>query len=108
MSRARACDSWGRGTAASSTEKGSLFLRAHPLVTRSRRYTWFQEMMSLVVRNRLRPASDTNVKLCNVKSKHARTIGGGLASAIVSNLTVEAAVDEWVARYPAMAELDRE
>ncbi|GMI21435.1 hypothetical protein TeGR_g6424 [Tetraparma gracilis] len=38
----------------------------------------------------------------------AKVIGGALASCIAANLTAPAAVDEWILRYPAMGELDRE
>ena len=40
--------------------------------------------------------------------KYAATIGSALASCIVANLTAQAAVEEWISRYPAMRELDQE
>ena len=40
--------------------------------------------------------------------KEGETIGRGLAMALVSNLTAEAAVDEWVLKYNrSLGELDR-
>jgi TRAP-type mannitol/chloroaromatic compound transport system permease small subunit len=35
-------------------------------------------------------------------------MGSGLAISLASNLTAEAAVDEWIGKYPALKELDRE
>jgi hypothetical protein len=40
--------------------------------------------------------------------KQANVIGRALASSIASNLTAPAAVDEWILRYPAMKEMERE
>ncbi|GMI30122.1 hypothetical protein TeGR_g9758 [Tetraparma gracilis] len=54
------------------------------------------------------PAGDSKAKLCNVSTKEAKVIGGALASCIAANLTAPAAVDEWILRYPAMGELERE
>jgi hypothetical protein len=72
------------------------------------KYAWFEALLSRVVANKLRPAGDSRTKLCNMSEKQARVIGGGLASAIAANLTAPAAIDEWILRYPAMGELDRE
>jgi hypothetical protein len=69
---------------------------------------WFQVLLAKIVGNKLRPAGDSSVKLCNMTKKQAAVIGGALASCIMANLTAHAAVDEWVLRYPAMGELDRE
>jgi hypothetical protein len=60
------------------------------------------------VENKLRPAGDSKAKLCNMSAKEAKVIGGALASCIAANLTAPAAVDEWMLRYPAMGELERE
>jgi hypothetical protein len=73
-----------------------------------KKYAWMQAMLASAVANKLRPASDCKVKLCNVTVKEAKVIGGALASAILANLTAQAAVDEWILRYPAMGELERE
>jgi hypothetical protein len=65
-------------------------------------------LLAKVVANKLRPAGDSKTKLCNMSVKQANIIGGALASCIAANLTAPAAVDEWMLRYPAMGELDRE
>ena len=65
-------------------------------------------MLARVAANKLWPASDSKGKLCNVTVKEANLFGGALASAILANLTAQAAVDEWILRYPAMGELERE
>jgi hypothetical protein len=71
-------------------------------------HAWFEVLLKRVVANKLRPAGDSEVKLCNMSAKQANVIGGALASCIAANLTAPAAVDEWMLRYPAMGELDRE
>ena len=43
-----------------------------------------------------------------MSNKHAYTIGAALASCIAANLTAQAAVDEWIIRFPALRELDLE
>jgi hypothetical protein len=72
------------------------------------RHEWFEVLLAKVVANKLRPAGDSKAKLCNMSAKEAKVIGGALASCIAANLTAPAAVDEWMLRYPAMGELERE
>ncbi|GMI24816.1 hypothetical protein TeGR_g13144, partial [Tetraparma gracilis] len=72
------------------------------------KHEWFEVLLTKVVANKLRPAGDSKAKLCNMSAKEARVIGGALASCIAANLTAPAAVDEWILRYPAMGELERE
>jgi hypothetical protein len=72
------------------------------------KHEWFEVLLAKVVANKLRPAGDSKTKLCNMSAKQARIIGGALASCIAANLTAPAAVDEWILRYPAMGELERE
>jgi hypothetical protein len=71
------------------------------------KYEFFEAMMARVVHNKLRPAGDVKTKLCNLSLKKGRTIGAGLAMCLASALTAEAAVDEWIGKYPALKELDR-
>ena len=85
-----------------------LFKRFRGLGEIGRRYEFFQPMMARVVRNTLKPAGDVKSKLCSVSLKEGETIGRGLAMALASNLTAEAAVDEWVLKYKmSLGELDR-
>jgi hypothetical protein len=70
-------------------------------------YGFFEGMMVEIVRNRLRPARDVSRKLCNLRANEGATIGSGLAISLASNLTSEAAVEEWIVKYPALRELDR-
>jgi hypothetical protein len=72
------------------------------------KYEFFEAMMARVVQNKLRPAGDVKTKLCNVSSREGATMGGGLSVSLASSLTAEAAVDEWIAKYPALKELDTE
>ena len=72
------------------------------------KHEWFAVLLTKIVENKLRPAGDSKAKLCNMSEKEAKVIGGALASCIAANLTAPAAVDEWILRYPAMGELERE
>ena len=72
------------------------------------KYEWFEVLLAKVVANKLRPAGDSKTKLCNMSVKQAKIIGGALASCIAANLTAKAAVNEWIERYPATKELERE
>jgi len=72
-----------------------------------RRYEFFEGMMARVMRSTLKPAGDAKSKLSNVSLKEGETIGRGLSMALASNLTAEAAVDEWILKYRSLAELDR-
>jgi len=86
----------------------ALFVKNKGLKEVARKYAWMEVMLASVAANKLRPASDCKVKLCNITEKDSKVIGGALASAILANLTAQAAVDEWILRYPAMGELERE
>ena len=71
-------------------------------------YSFFQPMMTRVIENKLRTAGDVKSKLCSVSANEGRTIGAGLAMALASNLTAEAAVDEWVLKHKRiLGELDK-
>jgi hypothetical protein len=72
------------------------------------KHEWFEALLAKVVANKLWPAGDSKAKLYNTSIKQANIIGGALASCIAANLTAPAAVDEWILRYPAMGELERE
>jgi len=65
-------------------------------------------MMTRVVENKLRVAVVVETRLCDVSKQEGRTMAGGLAIAMASNLTAEAGVDEWVLKYPALTEIDKE
>jgi hypothetical protein len=74
----------------------------------SAKYEFVEGLLARMVQNKLRPARDVSTRLCNVSKKEGRTIGSGLAMSLASNLTAEAAVDEWIGKYPALQEIDRE
>jgi hypothetical protein len=73
-----------------------------------KKYAFFEAMMARVLQNKLRTIKSVRTKLHNVSIKEGETIGSGLAASLVSALTAEAAVDEWIRNYPPLAELDRE
>ena len=72
------------------------------------KYEFFETMMVRVLQNKLRPVRDVSAKLSTVSLKQGNAIGAGLALSLASSLTAEAAVDEWIGKYPALKELDRE
>jgi len=91
-----------------SARMRELFKKHLSLGEIGKRYEFFEGMMARVVRSTLKPAGDVNSKLCSVSLKEGETIGRGLAMALASNLTAEAAVDEWVLKYKrSLGELDR-
>jgi hypothetical protein len=85
-----------------------LFKKQRGLRSIDAKHEFFQAMMVRVLENKLRPAGDVGTKLCSVSLKEGRKIGAGLATSLASNLTAETAVDEWISKYPALKELDRE
>jgi hypothetical protein len=70
--------------------------------------TWIRAMLTRVAENKLRLASDVPAKLCCLSVKNGTVIGAGLAMSLAGNLTTNAGVDEWIAKYPALKELERE
>jgi hypothetical protein len=84
-----------------------LFEKDRGLGEIGKKHAFFQSMMSRVVENKLRSAGDVSTKLINAGRMEGRKIGAGLAASLASNLTAEAAVDEWTGKYPALRELDR-
>ena len=70
------------------------------------KYDFFQPMMVKVVENKLSLSSSVRRGLINLSLRDGRTIGAALAASLASNLTAEAAVDEWILKYPALREMD--
>jgi hypothetical protein len=86
----------------------ALFVKNKGLKELGEKHRSLPVLLAKVVANKLRPGGDSKAKLCNMIKKEANVIGGALASCIAANLTSQAAVDEWILRYPAMRELERE
>jgi hypothetical protein len=84
-----------------------IFRRYKGLRQAAAKYEFLEGLMTRVVRNQLRPPSTVSAKLCNLTLKNGSTIGRGLAASLATNLTAEAAVDEWIGKYRALQELDR-
>jgi len=84
-----------------------LFKKQKALKQIGRKYEFFESMITRVVENKLRTTGEVKSKLCSVSAKEGRKIGAGLALALASNLTAEAAVDEWILKYKSLGELDR-
>jgi len=97
-----------KGENKQSARMRELFKKHQALGEIGRKYEFFEGMMARVVRITLKPAGDVKSKLCSVSLKEGETIGRGLAMALASNLTAEAAVDEWILKYKrSLGELDR-
>jgi hypothetical protein len=96
-----------KGETKTGARMRTMFRKYKGLSKIGKKYECFEGMMAAVVENKLRPAKDVKAKLFNVSLKQGRVIGAGLAVSLASNLTAEAAVDEWVLKYPALQELDR-
>jgi hypothetical protein len=83
------------------------FSQSKGLQAISKKYPFFEVMMSEVIENKLRPSSDVPARLYNLNIKKGKLIGAGLAVSLISNLTSQAAVEEWIGSYPALQELDK-
>jgi hypothetical protein len=69
---------------------------------------FFEGMVQAVIENKLRPAKVVKTRLADLSLQDGRKIGQSLAASIASNLTADAAVDEWVVKYPGLRELEAE
>ena len=96
-----------KGENKQSARMRELFKKYLSLSEMGRMYEFFESMITRVVENKLWTAGDVKSKLCSVSAKEGRKIGAGLAMALASNLTAEAAVDEWILKHRSLGELDR-
>jgi hypothetical protein len=101
-------DIHNKGETAIGARVRELFKKYKGLREIGEKHEFFQAMMTRVVENKLRPGGDVGAKLLNLSVLQGVKIGAGLSMSLVSNLTAESAVEEWVDRYPALRELDRE
>ena len=70
-------------------------------------FPWFEVMMEEVLRNKLRPASNSIATNADcLSTREARRIGGSLAISLATNVTAAGGVDEWILQYRALQELD--
>ena len=71
-------------------------------------YPWFNTMMVAVLNNKLRPAKHMVKPLNKMTNNDSKLMGTCLAASLAINLTGEAAVDEWVLRFPALGQLSEQ
>jgi len=71
-------------------------------------HPFFEPMMKQVVYNRLRPVSEVSTRLCNLTISQGNVMGDAFALSLATNVTSDVAVYEWIARYPALSEIDYE
>jgi hypothetical protein len=93
---------------ASQARMRVLFKKYKGLKEIGAKYEFFEEMIARVVQNKLAAAGSVNVKLCDVSLEEGTAMGSGLSLSLASNLTAEAAVDEWLRNHRALKELDQE
>ncbi|GMI47876.1 hypothetical protein TrCOL_g4158 [Triparma columacea] len=70
------------------------------------RYRAFAPMLVNILRNRLAPPCKVDKPLADITEADGRKIGKTMSSLIISNLTADAAVDEFILTFPSMRELD--
>jgi hypothetical protein len=71
-------------------------------------HVFFETMLSQVLENRLWPPKEVHSQLSNLSKIDGDMIGSSFAIALASNLTYQAAVDEWILRYQALQEFDQD
>ncbi len=72
-----------------------------------KKYSWMEVFLASVIDNVLRPAIPTIAKLNSLSKRDGRIIGRALASSLATSAMSASAVDEWIAQYPALSELDK-
>ena len=97
-----------KGETSEGVRVRELFVKHRGLKEVGEKYEFFETLLARVALNKLRPGFDVGTKLCDVSRREGKVIGGGLASCLATNLTADAAVGEWIGRYPALKELDKE
>ncbi|GMH85717.1 hypothetical protein TrST_g4793 [Triparma strigata] len=92
---------------ASDSTVDSCFRSYRALQEMDDRFPWFKPMIVAVLNNSLHMAPAIDSKLVFLSEDDGHVIGSGLALPIAINLTNDAAVEEWLARYPALKEFGR-
>ncbi|GMH54262.1 hypothetical protein TL16_g01637 [Triparma laevis f. inornata] len=92
---------------ASPSTVDSCFQSYNCLQQMDERFPWFKPMIVSVLNNSLHIAPAIDSKLVYLSEDDGAVIGSGLALPIAINLTNNAAVEEWLARYPALKEFGR-
>ena len=72
------------------------------------KYLWFAVLFGEVLRNSLWPKPHLEDALEEIDDGKAVHMGAALAMSIASNSTAEAAVAEWISRFPSLVELREE
>lgn len=69
---------------------------------------FFATMIARICKNHLRPGRICNKSLAELTATDGKAIGASLSTCLFSNTESNTGVDEWVARFPALHELDEE
>jgi hypothetical protein len=71
-------------------------------------YSWLDELLFHIIRNKVRPAFAVSTALVSFAREDAKRAGRSFPLALISNVSAESAVDEWVLALPALGEFERE
>mmetsp|Transcript_25074 Transcript_25074/g.47133 ORF Transcript_25074/g.47133 Transcript_25074/m.47133 type:complete len:868 (-) Transcript_25074:47-2650(-) len=84
------------------------FLKFAMLREFERKYFWGRDMLTAVLKNRLRTPVHVHVPIKKLRGEDAKVIGAGFAFNLFSALGPEAAFESWIATYPQLSQLDTE
>ncbi|GMH59319.1 hypothetical protein TrRE_jg138, partial [Triparma retinervis] len=97
---------WKGGSARKGVDR--LLLEVKGIRQACERNVWFRPLLEAVIENNLKLGSDCFLGVLELGADDGAAIGVSLASALATTLTAEAAVDEWVCRFPALGEFEKE
>ncbi|GMI51818.1 hypothetical protein TeGR_g9198 [Tetraparma gracilis] len=69
---------------------------------------WLHVLLQKAIRNRARPPKSVHRSIESMTEHDAARVGMGLASMLLSNASSQAAVSEWILKYPVLRELELE
>jgi hypothetical protein len=81
----------------------------HAVLRRTRgRFTWFEGMLVEVLRNQVKLPSKLLAPLAEYGEEEGRRVGGAFGRMQLKKVSPAAAVEGWIAAYPALGDLKRE
>ena len=91
-------DTWGSAKKDAGKRKALLTFFARSAILRhiTKRYPWLFELISTILRNKLRPPSANSTPLQSFTNDDARKVGRSFASILLGSATHDAAVDEYI------------
>ena len=74
----------------------------------SESFPWFKALMSTILESRVRPVQSLKTTKINLSSLDAKQIGSGFSVCMLSCLTPQLAIDEWISNYVSLVETDHD